>query len=182
LKSVTGVITSLVALLGAAGTLYVTLAGAGGGETNGSSPSITPASAAAPSPQASEETTLADWRRAMNQICQDAARQIRATAGGSPTSPEEAFVFLQQVLPIASRATVEMAGLDAPPDRAEKFTALVDAFEQRDSFAEEAIFAGQRGDAGAFQRALLDVDRMDTKGSRLAAELGAADCAVDPFG
>jgi hypothetical protein len=185
--SLTGVITSLVALLGAAGTLYIAVVGRDGDNNperekvgNVTVPIATVPAATVPATTPAT-SSIADWRREANQICADFHREVRTTLGRAPQTVQEFAYYLQQVTPMATRASVALAGLDRPPDRATEITEMVDAFNERDASAAEAVMAWNAGNAPAYQRAVADVNRLDVKGSRIAAALGASECAVNPF-
>lgn len=193
LTSITGVISSLVLLIGAAGTLYATVLNPVGGSPPPSpSPTPPPPTAQPPPPPpvpppatpptAPPGPSLADWRREANELCAESNRQLRATFGRPPQVYEELVAYYQGALPVVSRVLLDLRALESPPARADDVADFLAALEAQNDNAAEAVAAWQAGNSPLFQRAVGEVERAGATAVDAASELGARECALGPFG
>jgi hypothetical protein len=182
--SIGGLITSVVTLLAAAATLYVTVVGKSEPDAVGPTPpstTVVTTTSPATTTQAPAVATIAAWRRDANRICADFHRELRALVGRPPATAEEFLYFLQQSVNPAQRLRIATAGLDVPPDRADDIAEYKTALDERDASVHEAIGAWQVQDSAAYSRAVSAFQRQDAEAGRLAATLGAGECAIGPF-
>lgn len=197
--SLAGVITALITLAGAAGGGIALVKEFGGGGANsgdaavapGSPPPVSPPPTAAPAPPPPPPPpvqtepppppapTVASWRREANEICRDNARQLRAI--GQPQTPDEYAYFLDQALPVGAETLTRLRGVEAPAARAEDVNEMLDALEAWGDYAEEAVAAYAGGDAAGYQRAAQEASRASATAGRAASDLGAIECARNPF-
>jgi hypothetical protein len=175
LSGIAAVITALVAFAG----IFIVRGGDNGGETP---PSPPPAQQLSIPPPVEPATTLADWRRDANSICRQSNQELRATFGRPPQAYEELVAYYQGALPVVTRVLVDLRGLDVPADRTQEIGEFLEAIEAQNTSAQEAIGAWQAGNAPVFQRAVADVGRESNSAARVAASLGARECALGPFG
>jgi len=168
--SATGVITSLVALIGAVGALYVAVGGGHGAGAQQPGPQPEPPAA-----------SMAKWRQSTNAICAALNRELRGRFGRAPATDQEFVVFLGQALPLERRARGDIAALEVPSGEHADIEAYLAALDERDAAIGNTVAAWQRADVEGYVNQKAQMLQLDRDGSQEALNLGLSECGVGPF-
>ena len=123
-------------------------------------------------------TTLTEWSRQANQICEDGYADIRAL--NVPSDPQSQFLAIPQTSRISNRSNARLQALDRPAKGKEDIDRLLTLASQAHVAAKNAYDSYRTGDRASAQRFLDDAQRKTLQVQDLDAQLGANVCAQGP--
>lgn len=189
LTSVTGVITSLVALFGAVGALLVAVRGGGDDPADNTAALSTESNRTTAPPPATgverppttlvEGVTIQEWRSDANEICRDNARELRAI--GQPQTREEQALWFELAVPIGTRTLTRLRALDTPAGQQADVEGMLNALEEWRDFSQEVVSAWYAGDAVHYRRAIASAYNANLNYVNASSGLGAVDCVANPY-
>ena len=123
-------------------------------------------------------TTLAKWRTDANAVCADARREVERL--GRPAARAQVGAYLARTNAIGRRFVRRLRRLDRPEEQRARIERMTGLYAQVIPAQRRLARAYDDGNAAGVDRAVRDVRRLGGQADRIAASLGAHECARGP--
>ena len=124
------------------------------------------------------EVTIAEWRRAANDACADARREVERL--GRPRQRAQVRPYIARTNAIGRRFVRRLRTLETPDAERPRIDRMIRLYARVLPAQQRLAEAYDAGDPTAVERAVADVRRFGGEADRIAASLGADECARDP--
>jgi hypothetical protein len=112
----------------------------------------------------------------VNAICASGQAQANAVTQPKSNSAAEVTPFLKATLPIAQSQLTSLKAITPPSDKKADYQAGLDNQDKQIALVQQAITAGDAGNASQLQQDLGQLSTLSAQGDTLATKIGVTSC------
>jgi hypothetical protein len=112
----------------------------------------------------------------VNAQCRTSQAQIDALGQPKNNSVTEVTTLLKSTLPIAQSEIAALKAISPPSDKKADYQAALANQDQSLALLQQAITAGEGGNAGRIKQVISQVAGLSAQGDALATKIGVSDC------
>lgn len=121
----------------------------------------------------------AETGQAVSEICRRANAEIDPISARASGKAGNDAPLLEQVVAANEKYIAEVNEIEPDPKLQDSFDGFVEALDQSQSKADEALSAARSGDQAAYDTALQELSGMQDASKPFARALGASECNKD---